>query len=123
MKALVDNLEEVFVLFGPIYARRMFGGHGVFHDGRMFGLVIDDVLYLKADGVSAPVFEKLGPGQFAYERSGKKVKMSYYMSPEEIFDDPVEAKVWASRAFEAALRSRKPVNRAKPTRRWRQEVF
>jgi len=35
--------------------------------------------------------------------------MSYYMAAEEIFDDPAEAKVWASLAFDAALRSRNPV--------------
>ena len=34
--------------------------------------------------------------------------MSYYMAPEEIFDDAEAARLWAVRAFEAALRSRKP---------------
>lgn len=109
MSEFVDNLQEVFVLFGPVQARRMFGGYGIFHDGLMFGLVADEVLYLKADGNSSAEFEKRGLGQFEYEKKSKKIKMSYYMAPEEIFDDPEEAKVWASLAFDAALRSRKPV--------------
>lgn len=107
MSEFVDSLEDVFALFGPLRARRMFGGYGVYHDGLMFGLVADDVLYLKADEKSFEVFARLGLTQFEYEKGGKKIKMSYCMAPEEIFDDPVRAKEWAERAFEAALRSRK----------------
>lgn len=108
MSEFVDNLQEIFMLFGPVQARRMFGCYGIFHDGLMFGLVADEVLYLKADGNSSAEFEKRGLGQFEYEKKSKKIKMSYYMAPEEIFDDTEEAKVWASLAFDAALRSRKP---------------
>ena len=49
MDEFVNYLHEVFKAFGPIHTRRMFGGHGVFHEGLMFGLVADGVLYLKAD--------------------------------------------------------------------------
>jgi DNA transformation protein len=35
------------------------------------------------------------------------VKMSYYSAPEEIFDNPEEAKEWAERTYDAALRGRK----------------
>jgi DNA transformation protein len=33
--------------------------------------------------------------------------MSYYMAPDEIYDDPDKAKEWAVRAYEAALRGSK----------------
>ncbi|MDH3830665.1 MAG: TfoX/Sxy family protein [Gammaproteobacteria bacterium] len=109
MSEFVDNLQEVFVLFGPVQARRMFGAYGIFHDGLMFALVADEVLYLKADGRSSTEFEQRGLGQFEYEKKSSKIKMCYYMAPEEIYDDPEEAKLWANFAFDAALRSRKPV--------------
>src|SRR5210317_446257 len=109
MSEFVDNLQEVFVLFGPVQARRMFGGYGIFHDGLMFALVADEVLYLKADGKSSSEFEKRGLSQFGYEKNSKIINLSYYVAPEEIFNDPEEAKVWASLAFDASLRSRKPV--------------
>jgi DNA transformation protein len=35
------------------------------------------------------------------------MRISYYAAPEEIFDDPDEARAWATLAFEAALRGRK----------------
>lgn len=102
------NLNDVFALFGAIEAKRMFGGYGVYHDGLMFALVADDVLYLKADENSVGSFVELGLQQFEYEKSGKKMRMSYYAAPEEIFDNPEKAKEWADRAYEAALRARKP---------------
>ncbi|NNJ91324.1 MAG: TfoX/Sxy family protein [Gammaproteobacteria bacterium] len=107
MSEFVDNLEEVFSLFGPISTKRMFGGYGVYHDGLMFGLVADDVLYLKTDKKSEAIFTDLGLYPFEYEKKEKKMKMSYYLAPDEIYDDPEIAREWCARAFEAALRSRK----------------
>ena len=103
----VAFLDEVFRLFGPVHARRMFGGYGIYHDGLMIGLVADDVLYLKTDALTAPRFEEAGSSPFEYTKNGVSMKMSYASAPVEIFDDPEAAKEWASRAFEAALRSRR----------------
>lgn len=101
----VDNLHEVFALFGPISARRMFGGYGIYHDGLMFALVADDVLYLKADPVAKAAFVDLGLPPFEYMKNGKSTKMSYHLAPEEIYDDPEAARDWAKLAYGAALRA------------------
>ena len=102
----VDNLREVFRLFGSVQARSMFGGHGIYHDGVMIGLVADDTLYLKFDAVSAPRFIEAGSRAFEYTKNGVTMKMSYSSAPVEIFDDPDTAKVWATLAYDAALRAR-----------------
>ena len=115
MSEFVDSLEEVFASFGPVTAKRMFGGYGIYHGDLMFGLVADDVLYLKADEMSVEAFSKQGLQPFVYERKDRKTKMSYYMAPEDIFDDPDKAREWAVRAFEAAMRGRK--SSSKKTRR------
>ena len=107
MSEFVDNLNEVFTLSGPIPAKRMFGGHGIYHKELMFGLVADDVLYLKADKQSVNKFIEQGLEPFEYDKKGKKIQISYYMAPEEIFDDPELSKEWAEVVFEAALRGRK----------------
>ncbi|MEO8418996.1 MAG: TfoX/Sxy family protein [Methylophilaceae bacterium] len=83
----------------------MFSGYGLYHDGVMFGLVADETLYLKADASIAHYFEAKGLGQFAYSRGGKIIKMSYYLAPVDIFDDPEEAANWAHRSFEVAFRT------------------
>ena len=86
----------------------MFGGHGVFHEGLMFALVADDVLYLKADDASVDAFHRLGLGPFVDDKAGELMAMSYYLAPESILDDPEEARAWAALAFEAALRAKRP---------------
>ena len=44
---------------------------------------------------------------FEYVKNGKPMKMSYYMAPEEIYEDEESAREWARLSYDAALRSRK----------------
>ena len=44
-----DFVTELLDGFGPVTIRNMFGGAGVYADGVMFAILVDDVLYLKAD--------------------------------------------------------------------------
>ncbi len=103
--AFVEFLHEAFEEFGPVEARKMFGGYGIYHDGLMFGLVENDILYLKADESTKKYFESENLPQFQYKRKSKMVKMSYYRAPDEIYDDKTEAAVWARRAYESAASS------------------
>ncbi len=105
MSSFVDNLDAVFARFGPIESRRMFGGHGIYHDGRMFALVASDRLYLKTDDLDRLNFEALGLPAFEFTQRDRRVQTSYREAPAVIFEDPNEAALWARRAFEAALRS------------------
>ena len=114
MSKFVEYLNEVFIDLGEIHARKMFGGYGIYHKGVMFGLVADDTLYLKVDSESARDFEAKGLGAFEYDNGEKVIKMSYYLAPEEILDDPQEAAIWARRAYDVALRSKAKIK--KPTR-------
>jgi DNA transformation protein len=88
MSEYIEYLKEVF---GPITARKMFGGYGIHHDGLMFALVADDTLYFKADAENLSYFEKEGLGPFEYTNQGRLMKMSYYLAPEEIMDDREQA--------------------------------
>ncbi len=115
MSEFVEHLKEIFSGFGDIRSRRMFGGFGLFHNDLMVGLIADDVLYLKADDVSAKSFTDKGLTAFEYVKNGKPMRMSYILAPEEIFDDPEEAERWVSLAYEAAIRSKKP-KRTKKTK-------
>ncbi|RYF34412.1 MAG: TfoX family protein [Comamonadaceae bacterium] len=108
MSAFVDSLHEAFERLGRIRARRMFGGHGIYHEDRMIGLVVNDTLYLKTDAESAPTFDALHLPPFSYTRGGKTMPMSYRQAPAEFFEDRDEAAVWGRRAYEAALRSGQP---------------
>ncbi|MEL6868871.1 MAG: TfoX/Sxy family protein [Pseudomonadota bacterium] len=107
MSEFVDYLREVLAPLGPIRARKMFGGHGIYYDDVMIGLVADEELYLKVDATSKAAFEALDLAAFEYTAKGKTATMSYHRAPEEIYDDPEQARNWGVLAYEAALRARK----------------
>ena len=98
---VVENLQAL----GPVYAKRMFGGYGIFLDGLMFGLVAADTLYLKADDVNDAAFDELGLGHFEFHRKDKIVRMSYRLAPEFVFDDPDELVEWGGKSYAAARRA------------------
>ena len=69
----------------------MFGGAGIFADGLMIALVVDGVIYLKADDSIVPLFEREGLAPFSYEtKNGKRTLTSYWRMPERLYDEPDE---------------------------------
>ena len=103
----LEYLKDLLADFGPVTARRMFGGAGLFRDGVMFGLVADDTLYLKADERNRPDFEAAGMPPFTYARGDRDFSMSYYLAPPDVVEDADGLAAWARKAFDAALAGRK----------------
>ncbi len=109
----LDFLKDQLSPFGPVSARRMFGGAGLFRDNLMFALIAEDTLYLKIDERNRPDYEAAGMEPFTYEGKGRKMQISYYEIPPDILEDPAYLSEWARKAFEAALAGAKAKNRAK----------
>lgn len=101
----IDYLVESLNPLGPVRARKMFGGFGIFLDELMFGLVSKNVFYLKVDDKNRSDFETRGLGPFTYPRKGKEYSMSYYEVPHEAIDDAEQLCKWAQKAYDAALRA------------------
>lgn len=106
-----DFIRDLFASFGPVTVRRMFSGAGIFRDGFMFGLVVRDAIYLKADAGNVADFEREGCAPLTYTRGRKSGRPSqhalpYWRVPERLYDDPDELAVWAKRAFAAAERKK-----------------
>lgn len=106
-KEFVAHIVDLMESFGPVSARSMFGGHGIFLNGLMFGLVADSVLYFKVDKELEQDFLARGLEAFTYEKKGKTFKMSYYQAPEETLENEEEMGLWAQKAYSAAVRSAK----------------
>jgi DNA transformation protein len=101
-----DHITELFAGFGPVAVRRMFSGSGVFADGLMIALVVDGVIYLKADDSLVPLFEREGQAPFRYKtRDGARTLNSYWRMPERLYDEPDELAEWARHSLQAARRA------------------
>jgi len=106
-KEFVSYVVELLQPMGAVCAKSMFGGHGVFLDGLMFGLIADSILYLKVDKQTLGDYTVRGLEPFTYNKKGQVMKMAYYQAPEEALDDGEELNRWAIDAYEVALRARK----------------
>lgn len=86
---------------GAVSVRRMFGGAGLYRDGKMFGLIADDVAYLKVDDASRDDFVKAGSSAFnPYPDRIKTAVISYYEIPPEVLENPDELCQWAERSLD-----------------------
>lgn len=105
MAYLLDALAPL----GGVSVRKMFGGYGVYAETqvgkKMFALVADSELYLKADVQNQGEFEVLGLAPFAYEKGGKTVRMSYFQAPPDAVESPSDLLPWAQSALAAAERA------------------
>jgi DNA transformation protein and related proteins len=97
-------VQDLLLEFGPVSIRNMFSGAGIYADGVMFAILVDDTLYLKTDALSARDFAAEGKGPFTYRAKGRAPgAMSYWEVPERLLDDPEELVAWARRAHAVAL--------------------
>lgn len=101
----LDYLLEQLTPLGGVRARRMFGGAGLYREGRMFALIADDRLFVKVDEVSCERFVQAQCTPFSYaKKGGKTVVMSYYAIPDEALGDQDELLMWANLGVSAVAR-------------------
>ncbi len=97
---------------GELSCRRMFGGAGIYHRGRMFALIAEDVLYLKADDSNRPDFEAEGMGPFT-PWDDPKHTMRYYEVPVDVLENKETLAEWAEKAYAVALKKSKKTSKNK----------
>jgi DNA transformation protein len=111
----VETVCERLAPLGQVRARTMFGGWGIYVDGRFCAIVHRGALYFKADEASRSEFEAKGLQPFK-PFSDQAMVMSYYDAPAEVFEDQAEMLDWGRKALEAALRSQKKKSAARHKR-------
>ncbi|MFQ5586979.1 MAG: TfoX/Sxy family protein [Thermodesulfobacteriota bacterium] len=100
----IEYILDQLASAGPVTARRMFGGAGLFHEGLFFALISDDTLYFKVDDSNRPDFETAGMGPFR-PFGEKSYAMSYYEVPIEVVEEGDTLTVWAEKALDVARRA------------------
>jgi len=113
-KSFVTHALDLCARAGPVQARAMFGGYGLYLGGAMFGLLDDDELYLKADDSSRQAFVDAGCRQWVYPSPKGPMAMGYYRPPDAALEDPEAMAPWARLGVDAALRARARKKAKKP---------
>ncbi len=94
LEYVLDQLSA----WGGMSARRMFGGVGLFRDGKMFGLVADDVAYLKVDATNRDQFLAAGSAAFK-PYANRPATMSYFEIPVDIMENSEKLIEWAEKSL------------------------
>ncbi len=103
--SFAEFLREQLAPLGRVTLRRMFGKTGVFCNGVMFGMVTDNMLYLRVDDQNRAIFaEAQSSPPLSYEKKGSTIDLSFWRAPERLFDEPDELVAWARVALAAARR-------------------
>lgn len=116
---------ELFSGLGPVETRRMFGVAALYARGVIFGLIDDDVIFVKVDEALKADLAAIGARAWVYSH-GKTPRprgapdAGYWSLPEAALDDPDEACAWGLRALAVAeaLKAAKPVKKRRSDRRW-----
>jgi DNA transformation protein and related proteins len=93
-------LDQLRPVVPDVRARRMFGGIGLYSADLFFGVIDDDVLYLKVDDSTRGEYEARGMPAFRpYEGV---TSMNYSQLPEEILEEWETLQQWAHRSLDVA---------------------
>ncbi len=85
LNLIIEKLSPI----GDIKGRAMFGGYGIFHEGLMFALISEDILYFKVNDSNRDRYEKAGSKPFPHG-------ISYWEVPTEVFEDTTQLHEWAN---------------------------
>jgi DNA transformation protein and related proteins len=86
-------------------SRRMFGGAGLYSEDFFFGLIADDVLYLRVDDTNRTDYSARGMASFKPYPDRPAVSMSYFEAPPEVLEDARELTNWVQRSLDVARRA------------------
>jgi DNA transformation protein and related proteins len=98
-------LEQLALLRG-VSSRRMFGGVGLYCDGLFFGLIDDDVLYLKVDDSNRSDYTSRGMDAFRPFKDKPLYSMTYFQVPADVLEDAEMLAQWARKSCAVALTTR-----------------
>ena len=94
----LDYVLDQFSGWSDVTARKMFGGAGLYRDGKMFGLIADDIVYLKVDDSNRAEFVQAGSSPFK-PYPDKSTTMSYYEIPPDVLEQQDQLVEWAERSL------------------------
>ena len=110
MATSLEYLNYVLEQIAPLpdlRSRRMFGGVGLYCADVFFGIVSNDVLYLKMAEDDRAEYEARGMRPFRPYAARPQVSLSYFEVPVDVLEDGDQCAAWARRAVTAAMVARR----------------
>lgn len=104
----VLHVLDLIAPIGGIETARFFGGTGLKHRGKQFGMVMRNQLYLMVDETSRGDFERAGMKPFSYQTRQSIVEVGrYFEVPEDVLCDAEQIRNWCRRAIGVAASERR----------------
>ncbi len=102
----VEEILKKLEPYGPIKARSMFGGYGIYYENVMFASIYQNTLYFRIDEYNSDDYVRYRSKQFIYEGAGKYMMLPYLELPQEILEDADLLPEWIKKSCEATLRNK-----------------
>jgi DNA transformation protein len=102
--SFVDHALDLLSSLGPVQARRLFGGYGLYARGVMMALLDDDELFVKTDDETRERFVAAGCRMWEYPGLGETT--NYFRPPDDAHEDAEAMAPWARLGLDAALRAK-----------------
>lgn len=80
-----DQVPDRLAALGEITCQSLFGGHGLYWNGTIFGIIFQDRLYLKVDDQSRG--DCLQRGMSPFRPNERQTLKSYYGVPPDVITD------------------------------------
>jgi TfoX/Sxy family transcriptional regulator of competence genes len=103
---LRDYILDQLSGMGEFETKNMFGGTALLRNGVAFAKIKHGSLWLKADDGNINDFKDRGMMQYTYGKNNSRT-LNFYETPDEIMENSELLVKWASKACEAANRSKK----------------
>jgi DNA transformation protein len=98
---VLEQLQRV----SPVTAKTMFGGVGLYSQGRFFALIAEDQLYFKVDDSTRGDYEREGMQPF--RPHGEKFAMGYYEVPADVLESVSMLEPWMKKAIDVAVKAKR----------------
>lgn len=86
----------------PVYYKRLFNEVGLYHQGQLFGLVVEDRVYFRVDDSSVSPYRARGMEPLR-PKSAQGPDSHFYQLPPDVLNTPPELTFWLRAAVEASL--------------------
>ena len=91
----------------PLFSYKpMFWGYGIYKSGKIFAIYVGPgEIYFKVWDNNRQDYVDVWSSCFEYEKQGKTMKLSYYLLPEELFENYDELMIWIDNSLSVASKT------------------